>query len=204
MKKIGVLTSGGDAPGMNAAIRAVVKTAIANGIQPIGFIKGHNGILEKKYRVMDRESVSGIIHSGGTILKTARCMEFYEASYREKAFHNAKEIGLDGLVVIGGVIVSEGYGNPVEIATQIQEKTGIDSRATILGHVQRGGNPTLKDRVNATRMGYYAVKLLEEGKTNRVVALQQGNLVDYDIQEALKMKKPLDMDLYNMMMEISF
>ena len=83
-------------------------------------------------------------------------------------------------------------------------KTGIDSRATILGHVQRGGNPTLKDRVNATRMGYYAVKLLEEGKTNRVVALQQGNLVDYDIQEALRMKKPLDMDLYNMMMEISF
>ena len=319
MKKIGVLTSGGDAPGMNAAIRAVVKTAIANGIQPIGFIKGYNGILEKNYHVMDRESVSGIIHSGGTILKTARCMEFYEASYREKAFHNAKEIGLDGLVVIGGdgsyrgagylselglpcigvpgtidndiasteytigydsamntvvecvdklndtcqshercsvvevmgrhaghialntgiatgavqiiteeiptpiddvvenikkiresgkdhfiVIVSEGYGSPVEIATQIQEKTGIDSRATILGHVQRGGNPTLKDRVNATRMGYYAVKLLEEGKTNRVVALQQGNLVDYDIQEALKMKKPLDMDLYNMMMEISF
>ena len=102
MKKIGVLTSGGDAPGMNAAIRAVVKTAIANGIQPIGFIKGYNGILEKNYRVMDRESVSGIIHSGGTILKTARCMEFYEASYREKAFHNAKEIGLDGLVVIGG------------------------------------------------------------------------------------------------------
>lgn len=102
MKKIGVLTSGGDAPGMNAAIRAVVKTAIANGIQPIGFIKGYNGILEKNYHVMDRESVSGIIHSGGTILKTARCMEFYEASYREKAFHNAKEIGLDGLVVIGG------------------------------------------------------------------------------------------------------
>ena len=102
MKKIGVLTSGGDAPGMNAAIRAVVKTAIANGIQPIGFIKGYNGILEKNYHVMDRESVSGIIHSGGTILKTARCMEFYEAAYREKAFQNAKEIGLDGLVVIGG------------------------------------------------------------------------------------------------------
>ena len=111
-----------------------------------------------------------------------------------------RESGKDHFIVI----VSEWYGNPVEIATQIQEKTGIDSRATILGHVQRGGNPTLKDRVNATRMGYYAVKLLEEGKTNRVVALQQGNLVDYDIQEALKMKKPLDMDLYNMMMEISF
>ena len=91
MKKIGVLTSGGDAPGMNAAIRAVVKTAIANGIQPIGFIKGYNGILEKNYRVMDRESVSGIIHSGGTILKTARCMEFYEASYREK-FHLAPHL----------------------------------------------------------------------------------------------------------------
>ena len=85
MKKIGVLTSGGDAPGMNAAIRAVVKTAIANGIQPIGFIKGYNGILEKNYHVMDRESVSGIIHSGGTILKTARCMEFYEACLRSRS-----------------------------------------------------------------------------------------------------------------------
>ena len=111
-----------------------------------------------------------------------------------------REYGKDHFIVI----VSEGYGNPVEIATQIQEKTGIDSRATILGHIQRGGNPTLKDRVNATCMGYYAVKLLKEGKSNRVVALQQGKLVDYDIQEALKMKKPLDMDLYNMMMEISF
>lgn len=124
------------------------------------------------------------------------------SGYYRTVFHNSVEEyeGKDHFIVI----VSEGYGNPVEIATQIQEKTGIDSRATILGHVQRGGNPTLKDRVNATRMGYYAVKLLEEGKTNRVVALQQGNLVDYDIQEALKMKKPLDMDLYNMMMEISF
>ena len=315
IRTIGVLTSGGDAPGMNAAIRAVVRTAINKGLKVKGIMRGYAGLLQEEIVDMSSTDVSNIIFRGGTILYTARCMEFYEASYREKAFHNAKEIGLDGLVVIGGdgsyrgagylselglpcigvpgtidndiasteyttamntvvecvdklndtcqshercsvvevmgrhaghialntgiatgavqiiteeiptpiddvvenikkiresgkdhfiVIVSEGYGNPVEIATQIQEKTGIDSRATILGHVQRGGNPTLKDRVNATRMGYYAVKLLEEGKTNRVVALQQGNLVDYDIQEALKMKKPLDMDLYNMMMEISF
>ena len=130
----------------------------------------------------------------------------------------AKELELEKY---GGYILAFNGGKIVECSTKKtifertieysyvqeiyeQEKTGIDSRATILGHVQRGGNPTLKDRVNATRMGYYAVKLLEEGKTNRVVALQQGNLVDYDIQEALKMKKPLDMDLYNMMMEISF
>lgn len=189
MKKIGVLTSGGDAPGMNAAIRAVVKTAIANGIQPIvevmgrhaGHIALNTGIATGAVQIITEEIPTPI----------------------DDVVENVKKIresGKDHFIVI----VSEGYGNPVEIATQIQEKTGIDSRATILGHVQRGGNPTLKDRVNATRMGYYAVKLLEEGKTNRVVALQQGNLVDYDIQEALKMKKPLDMDLYNMMMEISF
>lgn len=319
MKKLGVLTSGGDAPGMNAAIRAVVKTAISKDIIPIGFIKGYNGLLYKNYKVMDRESVSGIIHCGGTVLKTARCMEFYDLKYRKRAYENAKEIGLDGLVVIGGdgsykgaaclselglpcigipgtidndiactdytigydtamntvvdamdrlndtcqshercsvvevmgrhaghialntgiatdavqimteevpatideviknikkgretgrdhfiIVVSEGYGNPVEIADEIQMRTGIDSRATILGHIQRGGSPTLTDRVNATRMGHYAVELLDSGKSNRVVALKNGKLVDYDIQEALAMKKGLDMSLYQMMMEISF
>ena len=319
MKTIGILTSGGDAPGMNAAIRAVVRSAIYYGCKVYGINRGYKGLIESDLVEMDLSSVGDIIHRGGTILKSSRCEEFKTEEGRQKAVKILKKHGIDCLVVIGGdgsyrgagylselglpcigvpgtidndiasteytigydtamntvvecvdklndtcqshercsvvevmgrhaghialntgiatgavqiiteeiptpiddvvenvkkiresgkdhfiVIVSEGYGNPVEIATQIQEKTGIDSRATILGHVQRGGNPTLKDRVNATRMGYYAVKLLEEGKTNRVVALQQGNLVDYDIQEALKMKKPLDMDLYNMMMEISF
>ena len=319
LKTIGVLTSGGDAPGMNAAIRAVVRSAIYYGCKVYGINRGYKGLIEEDIQEMNLSSVGDIIHRGGTILKSSRCEEFKTEEGRQKAVKILKKHGIDCLVVIGGdgsyrgagylselglpcigvpgtidndiasteytigydtamntvvecvdklndtcqshercsvvevmgrhaghialntgiatgavqiiteeiptpiddvvenvkkiresgkdhfiVIVSEGYGNPVEIATQIQEKTGIDSRATILGHVQRGGNPTLKDRVNATRMGYYAVKLLEEGKTNRVVALQQGNLVDYDIQEALKMKKPLDMDLYNMMMEISF
>jgi len=314
-KVIGVMTSGGDAPGMNAAIRAVVRTAISKRMIPVGIVKGYNGLLNEVYEEMDAGSVSNIIQTGGTILKTARCMEFYEADNRKKAYENAKKIGLDGLVVIGGdgsyqgakylselglpcigipgtidndiscteytigydtamntvvqcvdklndtsqshercsvvevmgrhaghialntgiatgaiqiiteeiptpveeiaahirkvretgkdhfiVIVSEGYGNPVEIAEQIQEMTGIDSRATILGHIQRGGNPTLRDRVMATQMGYEAVSLLEEGMSNRVVALKGNRIVNYDIHEALKMKKGLDMGLYNIMM----
>ena len=271
-KCIGVLTSGGDAPGMNAAIRAVVRTAITKDIIPVGVIRGYNGLLEKNITRMDARSVSGIIQRGDTILKTARCKEFYEEKYREIAYQNAKELGLDGLVVIGGdgsyqgagflsrlglpcigipgtidndiacteytigfdtamntviecvdklddtckshercsvvevmgrhaghvalntgiatgaigiiteeipnsiediarhifkareigkehfvVIVSEGYGKPHEIAEKIEAMTGVESRATVLGHIQRGGAPTLKDRVVATQMGHRAV-----------------------------------------------
>ena len=318
MKKIGVLTSGGDSPGMNAAIRAVVRTALKKGMQPIGFIKGSNGLLYENYMEMDWSSVSNIIQRGGTVLKTARCKEFYEPEYRQKAYENAKAMGLDGLVVIGGdgsyrgagylselglpcigipgtidndiactdytigydtamntvvecvdklndtsqshercsvievmgrhagyialntgiatgavqimteeipvtveqvaeniertrgygkdhfiVIVSEGFGNPNEVAQKIQEITGIDSRATILGHIQRGGNPTLRDRVVATIMGNYAVNLLEAGKTNRVVAMKDHHYVDYDIQEALAMKKGLNMQFYDAMLDVS-
>ncbi|MCI6017850.1 MAG: 6-phosphofructokinase [Clostridiales bacterium] len=318
MKKIGVLTSGGDSPGMNAAIRAVVRTALKKGMQPIGFIKGYNGLLYENYMEMDWSSVSNIIQRGGTVLKTARCKEFYEPEYRQKAYENAKAMGLDGLVVIGGdgsyrgagylselglpcigipgtidndiactdytigydtamntvvecvdklndtsqshercsvievmgrhagyialntgiatgavqimteeipvtveqvaeniertrgygkdhfiVIVSEGFGNPNEVALKIQEITGIDSRATILGHIQRGGNPTLRDRVVATIMGNYAVNLLEAGKTNRVIAMKDHHYVDYDIQEALAMKKGLNMQFYDAMLDVS-
>ena len=307
MKKIGVLTSGGDAPGMNAAIRAVVKTAIANGIQPIGFIKGYNGILEKNYRVMDRESVSGIIHSGGTILKTARCMEFVTAEGQQQGAEICHKHGIDGIVVIGGdgsfrgagklaalgvntigvpgtidldiactdytigfdtavntameaidkvrdtstshercsiievmgrnagyialwcgiangaedillperydsneqalidriienrkrgkkhniIINAEGIGHSGSMARRIEAATGIETRATILGHMQRGGTPTCKDRVYASIMGARAAELLCEGKSNRLVAYKHGEFVDFDIQEALQMKKDI-------------
>lgn len=318
-KCIGVLTSGGDAPGMNAAIRAVVRTAITKDMIPLGVIKGYNGLLENQFTEMTARSVSNIIQCGGTILKTARCMEFYEPKYRQIAYENAIEAGMDGLVVIGGdgsyngarflselglpcigipgtidndiactdytigfdtamntviqcvdklndtsqshercsvvevmgrhaghvalntgiatgaiaiiteeipkkieeiaehitkaraigkdhfiVIVSEGYGNPGEIAEKIQELTGVDSRATILGHIQRGGSPSVKDRVTATEMGHKAVELLSQGIGNRVIALRDDKIFDIDIEEALKMKKGLDMDLYQDMLDTSF
>ena len=314
---IGILTSGGDSPGMNAAIRSSVRTAINRNIIPLGIIRGYNGLLGNNYRVMTLKSVSNISKQGGTILYTARCMEFYEAEYRKKAYENAVKLGLDGLIVIGGdgsyngakalselglpcvgipgtidndiacteytigydtamntvvdlvdklsdtsqshhrcsvvevmgrnsghvalntgiaccatgiitkevpveieeiakrilkakeagkehfiIIVSEGVGKSEEIARKLEELTGIDSRATILGHVQRGGAPSLRDRVVASQMGNYAVELLDKGTGNRVVAIKANKIVDYDIQEALNMKKSLDMDLYRVMCEI--
>lgn len=316
-KCIGILTSGGDAPGMNAAIRSVVRTAINREIIPLGIIRGYNGLLENNYRVMTLKSVSNISKLGGTILYTARCKAFYEKKYRQKAYENAVKLGLDGLIVIGGdgsyngakalselglpcigipgtidndiacteytigydtamntvvdlvdklsdtsqshhrcsvvevmgrhsghvalntgvaceatgiitkevpiqieeiakrilkakeagkehfiIIVSEGVGKSEEIARRIEELTGIDSRATILGHVQRGGAPTLRDRLVASQMGNYAVKLLDKGIGNRVVAMKDNKIVDYDIQEALHMQKGLDMELYHVMCEI--
>ncbi len=316
-KCIGILTSGGDAPGMNAAIRSAVRTALYNDMVPVGIIRGYNGLLEKNYRIMDSPSVSNILKKGGTILFTARCKEFYEEKYRKIAYQNAVEIGLDGLVVIGGdgsyngasylsqlglpcigipgtidndiacteytigydtamntvlelmdklndtsqshhrctvvevmgrhaghmalctgvacgaaaivteeepmdinemceaifyarsrgkhhfiIVVSEGVGETDKIARDIESLTGIDTRAAILGHVQRGGSPTLRDRVMASEMGNYAVHLLANGKGNRVVAMKDGKITDFDIQEALKMHKGLDMELYRVMQEI--
>ena len=317
-KTIGVLTSGGDAPGMNAAIRAVTRSAIRKGFRVIGIERGYNGLLNGDMHELKRNDVSDIMHRGGTILYTARCLEFKDDVGVEKGRQRCVEAGLDGIVVIGGdgsfrgaadlsrkgipcvglpgtidndiscteytigydtamntamemvdkirdtaqshdrcsvvevmgrnagwialntgiacgatavittevpynlneistkmlesqktgkqhfiIMVSEGIGNSVEIAKEIEKETGIESRATILGHVQRGGNPTLRDRVIATKMGCYAVDLLAEGKGNRVVGLQSGKIVDFDILEALKMKKPFDMNSYNMLQEIS-
>ncbi len=316
-KCIGILTSGGDSPGMNAAIRSVVRTAINRNIIPLGVIKGYNGLLENNYRVMTAKCVSNISKQGGTILYTARCMEFYEVRHRQKAYEHAIKVGLDGLIVIGGdgsyngakalselglpcigipgtidndiacteytigydtamntvvdlvdklsdtsqshhrcsvvevmgryaghvalntgiacgatqiitkevpieieevakrilkakqkgkehfiIIISEGVGNSEKIAEKIHELTGIDSRATILGHVQRGGAPSLRDRVIASEMGNYAVALLDKGIGKRVIAMKDNKIVDYDIQEALSMKKSLDIKLYDVMCEI--
>ncbi|MBQ3553173.1 MAG: 6-phosphofructokinase [Clostridia bacterium] len=311
MKRIGVLTSGGDAPGMNAAIRAVVRSGIYYGLEVIGIHKGYNGLIHGDYEIMSARSVSDILHRGGTILQTARCLEFKEKPGIQKAYHMAKEIKLDGMVVIGGdgsfrgardlslaglptigipatidndiactdycigfdtalntardaidkirdtarshercsvvevmgrdagyiavyvamacgaeaaiipeekydyvedtikkikdgmmrgkaqnlIIVAEGVGGSVELAKKIEKETGIETRATILGHIQRGGSPTVRDRINASRMGIHAVKLLKDGVGNRVVAKKKDSIVDYDILEGLNMTKSMESEL---------
>lgn len=318
-KTIAVLTSGGDAPGMNAAIRAVVRTALHRGMRVLGVRRGYNGLINGDMVEMNFLSVSDIMHRGGTILYTARCPEFREDAGVEKAKQICIEMGIDGVVVIGGdgsyrgardlslkgipcvgipgtidndissteytigydtamntvcdmvdrlrdtsqshdrcsvvevmgrkagyialntgigcgasvilmpeveyniqedvidkiksshksgkqhfiVMVAEGIGGVEELAQKIEEGTGIESRACVLGHVQRGGAPTVKDRVSATKMGYHAVELLEQGIGNRVIGLQCGEVVDFDILEGLKMVKTLDLDIVALAEEVA-
>ena len=308
IKTIGVLTSGGDAPGMNPAIRAVVRTALAKGLKVKGILKGYNGLISDEIIDMDRHSVSDIIQRGGTILYTARSMEFMTQEGQEKAADTCRRHGIDGIVVIGGdgsfrgaqklaaqgintiglpgtidldiactdytigfdtaintameaidkirdtstshercsiievmgrnagyialwcgiangaedillperynndeqtlinsiinnrkkgkrhhiIINAEGIGHSTSMARRIEAATGIETRATILGHMQRGGSPTCKDRMYASIMGAYAVDCLIAGKSKRVVAHSHGEFVDYDIDEALAMKKDID------------
>lgn len=316
MKTIGVLTSGGDAPGMNAAVRAVVRTAISLGMTVKGVRRGYAGLIEDDIIDMDARSVSDVINRGGTLLYTARCPKFRTEEGVQEAVATCKKHGIEGLVVIGGdgsyrgalelsrhgvpcigvpgtidndigsteytigfdtamntamemvdkirdtaqshdrcsvievmgrhagyiavqtgiavgataimvpevpvniesvirkinttksngkkhfiVIVAEGVGGVEEIAKQIMAGTGVDSRATILGHVQRGGNPTLRDRLRATQMGYEAVHLLYQGKGNRVVAYKGCEVVSYDIEEALLMKKDFDQRMLKIALE---
>lgn len=312
VKTIGVLTSGGDAPGMNAAIRAVVRTAIAKGIKVKGILKGYNGLLNGEIIDMDAKSVSNTINNGGTILYTARCLEFIDPEYQKKGADVCKENGIEGLVVIGGdgsfrgaqklaalgintigvpgtidldiactdytigfdtaintamqaidkirdtstshercsiievmgrnaghialwcgiangaediflpgkydynesriiqqiidnrkkgkkhhiIVNAEGVGHSTSMGKRIEEATGVETRATILGHMQRGGSPTCKDRVYASMMGAVAVELLEQGKTNRVVAYKNGEFTDFDIDEALAMTKDVDEHMF--------
>ena len=312
IKTIGVLTSGGDAPGMNAAIRAVVRTAIHNGINVKGIMRGYAGLLQEEIVDMESTSVSEIIHRGGTILYTARCQEFTTAEGQKKGAEICKKHGIDGVVVIGGdgsfkgagklsalgintigipgtidldiactdytigfdtavntameaidkvrdtstshercsiievmgrnagyialwcgfangaedillperydgneqalidriienrkrgkkhhiIINAEGIGNSVSMAKRIEAATGIETRATILGYMQRGGAPTCMDRVYASIMGAKAVELLLAGKSNRLVAYKNGEFVDFDIQEALAMKKDISEDQF--------
>jgi 6-phosphofructokinase 1 len=308
IKTIGVLTSGGDAPGMNAALRAVVRTGIYHGFNMMGIRKGYNGLIGGDVFEMNSRSVSDIIHRGGTILKTARCTEFKTEEGLKKAIYMAKVFGIDALVVIGGdgslrgardlsklgmnvigipgtidndigcseytvgydtalntvqdaldkirdtayshercsvlevmgrhagfialnvgiasgaeiiilpekklvyekdiikpiidarnrgkkhyiVIIAEGVGGAVEIAKKIEDATGIEARATILGHIQRGGSPTVRDRPMASLMGVKAVELLKDNIMNRVVAVKNGQLTDIEINEALESKKAID------------
>ena len=304
---IGVLTSGGDAPGMNAAIRAVVREAIAKGKKVKGIQRGYAGLLQEEIEDMEEKDASDIIQRGGTILQTARCKEFTTAEGQRKGAEICKKHGIDGMIVIGGdgsfkgaqklaglgintvgipgtidldvacteytigfdtavntameaidkvrdtstshercsiievmgrgagyialwcgiangaedillperydydeqkivnhiienrkkgkkhhiIINAEGIGHSSSMAKRIEAATGVETRATILGHMQRGGSPTCKDRVYASTMGAMAVDLLCEGKTNRVVGYRHGDFVDFDIDEALAMHKSI-------------
>ena len=311
-KCIAVLTSGGDAPGMNAAVRAVVRTGLSYGMKVYGVMRGYNGLLHGDLKEMNMRSVSDIMQHGGTALFTARSPEFNTPEGVKKAAAMCREKGIDGVVVIGGdgsfrgardltgegiltigvpgtidndiactdytvgydtalntamemidrirdtteshdrcsvvevmgrrcgdialntgvavgalttlvpeipydfqkdvidrirlaqstgkrhyiIVVAEGVGHTQELAERIQKETGIETRATILGHVQRGGAPTLRDRVVASRMGYHAVELLQNGIGNRVVAMKGEEIVDFDITEALEMPRVFDEKMY--------
>ncbi len=308
IKTIGVLTSGGDAPGMNAAIRAVVRKAIHNGVKVKGIKKGYQGLLNEEIFDMQPHDVSDTIQHGGTILGTARCMEFMTEEGQQKGVEICKKHKIDGLVVIGGdgsyrgamalskhgintigipgtidldiacteytigfdtavntameaidkvrdtssshercsiievmgrnaghialwcgiangaedillpekydyneqaiinniimnrkkgkkhhiIINAEGIGHSTSMARRIEAATGVETRATILGYMQRGGSPTCKDRYYASIMGAYAADILCEGKTNRVVAYKHGEFTDFDIAEALAMEKSIN------------
>ena len=311
-KSIAVLTSGGDAPGMNAAVRAVVRTGLNFGMKVYGVMRGYNGLLTGDLKEMNMRSVSDIMQHGGTALYTARSPEFNTPAGVEKAANMCREKGIEGVVVIGGdgsfrgardltnagincigvpgtidndiactdytigydtalntamemidrirdtteshdrcsvvevmvrrcgdialntgvavgalttlvpeipydfhrdvldrirlaqstgkrhyiIVVAEGVGNTEDLAQRIQRHTGIETRATILGHVQRGGAPTLRDRVVASRMGYHAAELLFNGIGNRVVAMKGEQIVDFDITEALNMPRTFDEKMY--------
>lgn len=319
IKTIGVLTSGGDAPGMNAAIRAVVRKAISNGVAVKGIKKGYMGILNEEFIDMDQKSVADIIQKGGTILGTARCLEFKEPDVQKYAAEICRKHNIDGIVVIGGdgsyrgaqalarqgintigvpgtidldiacteytigfdtaintameaidkvrdtssshercsiievmgrnagyialwtgvangaedillpekydyneqelinnivrsrkrgkthhiIVNAEGIGHSTSMAKRIEAATGIETRATILGYLQRGGNPTCKDRFYASIMGAYAADILCQGKSNRVVAYKHGEFVDYDIEEALNMEKTIDEYQYEICRKLS-
>lgn len=319
MKTIGVLTSGGDSPGMNAAVRAVVRTALENDMRVLGVNNGYEGLMMGDVREMNLRSVSNMIQRGGTILHTARSEEFKTERGQQRAAEMCRRLGIEGLVVIGGdgsfrgaqalskqgincvgvpatidndiactdytigydtamntvmemvdkvrdttqshsrcsvievmgrsagyialyagiavgattilipefeydfeldvidkmrkaistgkrhfiVILAEGCGNATEMAAQIQEKTGVEARATILGHVQRGGSPTVSDRVLASRMGNYAARILRDESKSCVVAVKEDRLVNFPIDEALAMTKTIDLDTYRMAHEIS-
>jgi len=318
MKRIGVLTSGGDAPGMNAAIRAVVRTAVYKEMQVYGIRRGFKGLINGEIDHMDVKSVGEILHRGGTILNTARSELFKTEEGLKKAINVLEVFGIEGLVVIGGdgsfrgaldlcergfpvvaipgtidndiactdltigfdtavntvleainkirdtvtshertniievmgrnagdiaiytgiaggaegiiipempldidklckriiegrnrgksssiIILAEGAGKAVELEKIIEDKTGMETRATVLGYIQRGGSPTAADIILASRMGYHAVDLLEKNIGNRVVAIRNNEIVDYDIKEALSMPKELNHELYELAQVLS-
>ena len=306
VKSIGVLTSGGDAPGMNAAVRSVVRCGLSLGFKMYGIYDGYKGLLNGEIKEFTTRDVCDILSRGGTILSTARCMEFKQPEYQKKGAEIARKFGLDAIVVIGGdgsfmgaralanlgiltigipgtidndiacseytigydtalntameaidkirdtmtshnrcclvevmgrnagylalniavatgaetalipekefdfdrdiiepvkkakesgkknhiIIVAEGVDiDVVQAAKQVEKETGMSTRASVLGHIQRGGNPTCRDRVIAAQMGQRAIELLQEGQSSRVVCLQNGKICDMDINEALSMEK---------------
>ncbi|KIL46308.1 6-phosphofructokinase [Jeotgalibacillus campisalis] len=318
MKRIGVLTSGGDAPGMNPAVRAVVRKAIFHGLEVYGVYQGYQGLISGNIEKLELGSVGDIIHRGGTKLYSARCEEFKTVEGQKKGIAQLEKFGIEGLVVIGGdgsymgakaltehgypcvgvpgtidndipgtdftigfdtavntvidaidkirdtatshertfiievmgrnagdialwaglsggaetilipedphdldniaerilkghargkkhsiIIVAEGVMSGNELAQKLKEKISLETRVSVLGHMQRGGSPTVSDRVLASRLGARAVELLMQGKGGRAVGIEKNALVDYDIIEALKMERKADMDLYRLSQELS-
>ena len=322
IKRIGVLTSGGDSPGMNAAVRAVYRTCVNRNIECLGIFRGWNGLINGDVRRLTQSDISHIISRGGTVLYSARSPEFKTEAGQQKAVNTCKLFGIDGIVAIGGdgtfrgalalskhgisvvgipgtidndiastaytigfdtaantavecidklrdtmqshercsvveimgrdaghlavyvglatgatavlvpelpidferdviekiraarlngfthymIVVAEGAAKVMEVAEKIKEGTGLDPRVTVLGHIQRGGSPTARDRVTATRMGYYAVSALAAGKTNRIICIRDGKNIDVDIEEALSMHKginQLDLDTLKTMTGIN-
>ncbi len=315
IRRIGVLTSGGDSPGMNAAVRAVVRTAVNSGIECIGIRRGWQGLILSDFVKLSSESVGHTLSRGGTILFTARSEDFMTEKGREKAVATCKMLGLQGIVAIGGdgtfrgalalskmgipvvgvpatidndigctnytigfdtacntaiecidklrdtmqshercsvvevmgrnagflalyvgisvgatavlvpekpvdfqkdvveriqdsrlagnthfmIVVAEGAGSAVDIGRKINESLGMEPRVTVLGHIQRGGSPNARDRETATRMGYYAVRAFAEGRGNCIIGTKEGSIVEIPIEEALAMKKSLQMDRYKIM-----
>jgi 6-phosphofructokinase 1 len=312
MKKIGVITSGGDAPGMNAGIRAIVRYGIYLGMQVYGIERGYAGLIEDTIYPLNMRSVSDIVHRGGTILKTARCPEFKEKEGQDRAIEIIKKRGLEGIIVMGGdgsfmgakilsergiptigipctidndlpytdytigfdtagntaldainklrdtmtsherisivevmgrhcgdialyagiaggaemilvpekkftieslckkliesydegkksgiIVLAEGAGHAEDLAREINARTNFEVRATVLGHIQRGGGPSMVDRILATKCGVHAVKLLKKGVGNRVVGIKNNKIIDMDITEAVALKRKFDQSLYN-------
>ncbi|WMM25995.1 6-phosphofructokinase [Tissierella sp. MB52-C2] len=312
MKTIGILTSGGDAPGMNAAIRAVVRAGIYNGFKVMGIRQGYNGLINGDIYEMNLSSVADIIHRGGTMLRSARSDEFKTEKGFKKALNVLEVFGIDGLVVLGGdgtlkgareisnasiptigipctidndcgysdftigfftavetvvdaiskirdtstshgranvievmgrhcgdialyaglaggaesiivpevefniddvckkaiqgknrgklhhiIVLAEGVGNAYDVSKAIEEKTGIDTRVTVLGYIQRGGNPTSYDRITASKMGSKAIDLLRDGKSGRALGIKCNQIIDMDINDALEVEKSFDIEMYN-------
>ncbi len=318
LKRIGILTSGGDAPGMNAAIRAAARTCVVHDITPIGIHRGYNGLIHSDVVELDARAVNGLTARGGTILYTARCEEFKTPEGVQTAANACRYLGLDGIVAIGGdgtfrgalelsragintvgipgtidndigcthysigfdtaantaieaidklsdtmqshertsvvevmgrhaghlavyvglsvgataillpekpfdfdrdvaehiregkyrgkhhhlIIVAEGVGDTLGIARRIEEELGLDTRVTIIGHIQRGGSPTARDRVMASRMGHFAIEQFVAGAVNRIVCYRDSKLVSTPIEEALQMKKELDGYMYRVSQDI--
>jgi len=318
-RRIGVLTSGGDAPGMNAAVRSVVRSAIGRGVEVMAIYGGYRGLIEDDVKMFTERDVSNIIGTGGTAIYSDRCLEFKEEPGMQKAIATCKKYDIDGIVTIGGdgtfrgamdltkrgvacigipgtidndigcsdytigydtamntamrmidnlrdtaqshercnivevmgrhagyialntaiasgafailvpeiehdidrdiidrinfvqgtgkkhfiIVVAEGVGNIDEISKRVKEKTGRDTRTTILGHIQRGGSPSVRDRVAATQMGHRAVELLASGIGGRIVAMKGERVVDYEINEALEMKKEFPADLLKVAQDVS-
>lgn len=318
MKRIGVLTSGGDSPGMNAAVRAVVRKAIFHDMEVYGVYNGYSGLISGNIKKLELGSVGDIIHRGGTMLYSARCEEFKTKEGQQKGIEQLKKFGIEGLVVVGGdgsyrgakalteqgfpcigvpgtidndipgtdytigfdtalntvidavdkirdtatshdrafiievmgrdagdialwaglaggaetiiipevgydmdeiaarlksghergkkhsiIMVAEGVCSGVEFSKQIKEATDLDTRVSVLGHIQRGGSPTAADRVLASRLGAFAVELLLQGKGGRAVGIEKNELIDHDIIEILNRKHSVNQSMYNLSKELS-